>query len=181
MTVEYTNNVEEKLVLKVVGFAGNVGVVRGQDGDQYDYEDYVYAKDASGKTVRLNSIFLRILKDQSAPTSDYKKNLEGAELQERRISLGLYGLSGDSMPDPTPGSSSIARDAPPPLPDVIDDLIEGDMLPDLRSGGTVGEIVRTRFVRTKSGDEAMEFVVVTEEGEQKAVVYRLGREIPKKD
>ena len=181
MTVEYTNNVEEKSVLKVVGFAGNVGVVRGQDGDQYDYEDYVYAKDASGKTVRLNSIFLRILKDQDAPTSDYKKNLEGAELQERRISLGLYGLSGDSMPDPTPGSSSIARDAPPPLPDIIDDLIEGDMLPDLKSGGTVGEIVRTRFVRTKSGDEAMEFVVVTEEGEQKAVVYRLGREIPKKD
>lgn len=180
MTIEYTNNVREKSILKVTGFAPNVGVTPGQNGDTYDYGDYIYVVDADGKSHRINSINAKILKNQDESLSSYSPNLSGEPLRERRAALGLYGVPGDAVPDTVSGTSSVSRDAPPPMPDIIDDLIEGDMLPNLKDGGTVGEIISSRFVTVK-GEEAMAFVVITPEGEEKTVVYKLGREIPKKD
>lgn len=180
MTIEYTNNVGEKAVLKVVGFAPTVGVVRGKDGDDYDYDDYIYAKDSKGKTYRVNAIKARILRNQEEALSEYKPNLELSELRRKRAALGLYGVAGDAVPPRVAGTSSVAKDAPPPLPDIVDDLIEGDILPNFKEGGDVGEIIKTRFVTTKSGEEAIAFTVVTPEGEEMVVVHRLGKEIPKK-
>ena len=176
MVVEYTNNVGEKTTLKVTKLVENLGIRKEEDGANYDYGDYVYATDADGKQIKLNSIGLRVLKDQNSSLSEYKPNLRGQELRDRRTALGEYGEPG--MPDAVPGTETASSDDN--MPDIIDDLIPGDSLPNLKDGGIVGEIVSVKPVKGKNGKEGLAFTVVTPDGEEKVVAYELGKEIPKK-
>jgi hypothetical protein len=177
--VEYKNNKEELLNLVVIGYAPNVNVSPGNEG--YDYNDFIYLKDADGKTVRLNAIQLRILKDQDTPLSKYSPNIDGKELRDHRANLGFYGDSSTDSPNDPTGVDTFAAEPDAPLPDVVDDLEPGDMLPNLNGEGTLGEIVSSRFVRGEDGEESIAFTVATSGGGTEIIVYALGEEIPKKD
>lgn len=176
MVVEYTNNVGEKTTLRVTKLIENLAIRNEEDAANYDYYDYVYAVDANGKQIKLNAIGLRILKDQNSSLSEYQPNLQGQELKDRRAALGEYGEPG--MPDAIPGTETVSSDDN--MPDIIDDLIPGDSLPNLKDGGIVGEIISVKPVKGKNGKEGLAFTVVTPDGEEKVVAYELGREIPKK-
>jgi hypothetical protein len=178
-TVEYINNGQDKMVLLVTGYAPGLNV--NPNGEGYDYADYVYVKDETGTTYRINSIKLRILKNQSEPLTEYEPNLRGKALRDRRQELGLYGVSGDSIVNNPAAIDTIAGELDAPLPDVIDDLDPGEMLPDLNGGGMIGEIVSSRFAKNADGVEGISFTALAADGSTKVVFYALGEEIPKKD
>lgn len=187
MVTEYTNNVGETSIVKVINLVSNVSATP-TNGSSYDYGDYVVIQDANGREVLVNALKLKILANQNTSLSAYKKNLRGEALRQRRIDLGQW------EPETTPesrrtttylGTSGIAGQdtvlsEPAAMPKLIDDFVVGEMLYN-KEGRPLGIIKASRPVTGRNGTAGMAFLYQKADGTEGQVTYALGTEItPKK-
>lgn len=191
MTVEYTNNVGETSIVKVTNLIENI-TATPTNGSSYDYGDYVIVEDANGREIMINALKLKIMQDQNASLSAYKKNLRGEALRQRRIDLGQWEPEPTSAPatrtrpaatylggSGIPGQDTVISD-PAPEPRLIDDFVVGEMLYN-KDGRPLGIIKAVRPVTGRNGAAGMAFLYQKADGTEGQVSYALGTEItPKK-
>lgn len=176
MVVEYTNNVGDTSIVKVSKLVKNTSAVPGDQGISYNFGDYVIITDKNGTTRKLNSLKLRILKDQATPLTKYTPNLVGAELTDRRQELGLYGVPGKFLPEKIPGEDTAAVSDTPSGPMLVEEFGVGDILPNLQ-GVPQGEILSIRPVKGRNGADGLAFIVRKEDGTTREIAYKLGTEL----
>lgn len=177
MTVEYTNNVGDKSIVKVKALVQNQNAASLGDSDKYNYGDFVVIEDSEGNTRIINALKLRILNDQSTPVGRYIPNLRGEALRARREEQGEISPL-DSFPDRVLPATPIISNVPEG-PKLIDDFIVGDVLRD-REGNPIGEILSVKPIKSRSGKDGNAFIVRKSNGEKVRVNYALGTELPPK-
>lgn len=161
MTVEYTNNIDQVSVVKVVKYQKVNSATPKQSTDIFDFGDYVTIIDANGKRSSLPTTKLRILKDQNTPLTEFKGRVQGERLREAR---GFY--SPTSLRFPTQGS----------IPDATidtDDLQPGDSFYG-RDGIKLGQVVEVVPMTGKDGAKGYGVMYVDKEGGVKTVAVASG-------
>lgn len=188
MTVSYTNNVGDKMTLKVKSLITNINATPNNRAS-YDYGDFVVVEDANGNKVKINSLKLRILSDQNSDLTAYSPNLRGRELVEARRARGWYGsdvgpqestatsvrprINWDEIAPPR-GTDTIAA---PPLPTrIAEDVLPGEMLYS-SNGDPLGVVKSKKFITSRDGREGVAFLYTNANGQDGQVAYELGTEL----
>lgn len=162
MTVEYTNNINEKSIVKVKALQKVNAAAPSQSNDVFEYGDYVTVVDANGKTTSLPTTSLAILKDQNTPLTEYKGIVRGRELREAR---GLtYRPSTLLFPGQSEVPDKIAK---------VDDLVPGDNFYS-KAGDNLGVVVESVSISGKDGKKGYGILYINKDGDLKKVAVASG-------
>lgn len=162
--VEYTNNIGEKSVVKVVARQKVNTAAPAQSDDIFDYGDYVTVIDADGKRTSLPSTSLAILKDQETSLTSYKGRVSGAKLREER---GVFYTPGTLR---FPGQTSI-----PDKISKVDDLVPGDNFYS-KEGANLGVVVESVPIVGKDDKKGFGILYINRDGEVKKAAVAAGEE-----
>ncbi len=162
--VEYTNNIGEKSVVKVVARQKVNTAAPAQSDDIFDYGDYVTVIDADGKRTSLPSTSLAILKDQETALTTYKGRVSGARMREER---GVFYTPGTLR---FPGQTSI-----PDKISKVDDLVPGDNFYS-KEGANLGVVVESVPIVGKDDKKGFGILYINRDGEVKKAAVAAGEE-----
>jgi hypothetical protein len=164
MTVEYTNNINEKSIVKVKALQKVNAAAPSQSDDIFEFGDYVTVVDANGKTTSLPTTSLAILKDQNTPLTEYKGRVSGRELREAR---GLtYRPSTLLFPGQTEVPDKIAK---------VDDLVPGDNFYS-KGGDNLGVVIESVSIIGKDGKKGYGVLYINRDGDLKKVAVAAGED-----